>query len=77
MSTLTVWTLTIDHDMDLTTEVHPSEQEAIQSLLTNHAQDEHESGEVTAETVLEYLTERAGYVIYLEAHEISLGKPQT
>jgi len=77
-ATMTVWTLTIDGDYSVTTEAFPDEG-AVYAALRRLAEPWDDSGELLTAPmadVIDFLTERAGYCLYIDAHEVQLpGSP--
>lgn len=65
-----IWTLTVDGpDFNIATSVHSSEASAIASLRKRYFKDD-EDAPALDEDLLYYATERNGYVIYIDVHEL-------
>lgn len=63
------WTLTVDSpdSNSLTTSLHATEQDAIDSFVANHLDETDDYGD----DPIAYATERAGYVIYITSHVVA------
>lgn len=67
-----IWTLTIDDDDGVSTQVFWTESEALLALradLKDHNGDEVD--DVKDEGLIDYATEKGGLVLYLDQHELN------
>lgn len=73
MSTVTVWTLTVDDDgSGITTKAFGTEAEVYASLRVNYYQDPDEPAPDDDGDLIADLTEHQGLVLYVEPHAVTL-----